>query len=55
MLANKTDHPGKVLASKPNGLSLIPRIHIVETENKLSKVSQECYAPTHTGLYIHTQ
>jgi hypothetical protein len=44
MLASKVDHPGKVLASKPNGLSLIPRIHMVETENKL-KISPECHTP----------
>lgn len=51
--AGETAHWVKVLATKPGGLSLIPRIHVAEGKRWLSLDYHVC-ALGHTHAHTHT-
>lgn len=48
-------HKVKVLAAKTDVLSLIPRIHTVEGENRLQEVASDAHTNAMVYMYVHVQ
>lgn len=45
--ASEKTHQVKALAISPDGLSLIPQIHMVKGESQSHKLSSDCFKLTH--------